>query len=139
MKSLMNKVLAAAIAMTGAFAAHAQTVVLRADVPFGFYMGKSAMPADSYKVTSTDRGSIWVQARSSNANHASLTHPAVGNSKSEAPRLVFHRYGDTYFLTQIWTGDPSSGQALPMSPIEKELASNGTPRTLAVIQLAIPR
>jgi hypothetical protein len=139
MKSLMNKVLAAAITMTAAVAAQAQTVVLRAEVPFGFYMGKNAMPADSYKVTSTDHGAIWVQAYKNRANGASLTHAVSGNSKSEAPRLVFHRYGDTYFLCQIWTGDASTGQSLPMSPIEKELASNGTPRALAVIQLAIPR
>ncbi len=27
------------------------------------------------------------------------------NSKSEQPRLVFHRYGETYFLWQIWSTD----------------------------------
>lgn len=37
----------------------------------------------------------------------------------EEPKLVFHRYGDQYFLSQIWTG--STRRDFSMSRKEREL------------------
>jgi hypothetical protein len=39
--------------------------------------------------------------------------------RSDEPKLVFHRYGDQYFLASISTG--SDGRDLPVSRQEREL------------------
>jgi hypothetical protein len=42
---------------------------------------------------------------------------------------VFHKVGDHYFLTQIWTSARAEGLAIPQSKLEKEmLASNSGPQ-----------
>ena len=50
---------------------------------------------------------------------------------------VFRRYGETYFLAEVWAADGSVGHALGRSAREKELAQNGSAPTLAVIKLAL--
>jgi hypothetical protein len=41
---------------------------------------------------------------------------------STQPKLVFNRYGDKYFLSQIWLSDGTRLQLVP-SPLESEVAS----------------
>jgi hypothetical protein len=36
-------------------------------------------------------------------------------------KLVFHKYGDQYFLAEIWNGQSNIGIAFPESKREKEL------------------
>jgi hypothetical protein len=54
-------------------------------------------------------------------NHATSAVP------SETSRLVFRRYGDQYFLAQIWMAGETSGHELPISRREAELAKNQQP------------
>jgi hypothetical protein len=51
--------------------------------------------------------------------------------------LVFHRYGNQYFLSQIWDGRSNAGIELPESKREKELnlaakLTNDGPETVLV-------
>ena len=48
------------------------------------------------------------------------------------PELVFHRYGDTYFLSQIWESEETLGSQIPISRSEKSLAQNTKPVTMAL-------
>ena len=49
----------------------------------------------------------------------------AGPSNADETKLVFHKIGDHYFLTQIWTSARSQGLQVPESKLEKELeASN---------------
>ena len=107
-----------------------------ANVPFSFYMGRSAMPQGAYKVEELSHG-VMVRMWSADAINAVTTRAIAGKKQIEPARLVFHRYGESYFLAEIWTGDGSTGQALAASPSEKELARNGAARTLSVIRLAL--
>ena len=53
-------------------------------------------------------------------------------------KLVFHKYGDQYFLAEIWDGQSRIGIAFPESKREKELqiASNvATQPELVVIAM----
>jgi hypothetical protein len=57
-----------------------------------------------------------------------LVVPTTGQlTQPGTPRLVFHRYGDQYFLSQVWS---SSGQGndIPLTRRERDLmASRITP------------
>jgi hypothetical protein len=138
MNSRITRILSFGIALVAVAAVQAQDRTVTANVPFSFYMGRSAMPQGAYKVKELSHGAV-VCLRSADAANAVVTHQTVSKREIEPARLVFHRYGESYFLAQIWTGDGSIGQALTASPREKELAQNGAAPTLAVIRLALHR
>ena len=136
MKSLVARILVIGTALAGVVAVNAADKTITANVPFNFYMGPSVMPPGAYRVDELANGGI-VALRTSHSAKAIVTFPVSGKSESEPPRLVFRRYGETYFLAQIWAADGSLGHALRTSAREKELAQNGSAPTLAVIRLAL--
>ena len=112
---------------------HAQTVDLRANVPFDFRMGETLMPAGEY-VIHHSAGVLTVRAQSGSPRAIfQLTLPASRQDGSTKGALVFNRYGDSYFLAKIWAPASRDGMALSTSKREKELAS-GAP----VYSAAIP-
>jgi hypothetical protein len=136
MKSRVTSILNIGIALVAVTAVQAQDKTVKANVPFSFYMGGSAMPQGAYRVDEVSHGAV-VCMRSKAVTKAVTTHELAGKKQIEPARLVFHRYGDSYFLAEIWTGDTSVGEGLAASPREKELAQNGAAPTLAVIRLAV--
>ncbi len=140
MKNKVSRILGVGIALAAAVTVYAQTTGMRADVPFRFYAGADSMPAGDYQVSALARGGVAsIETRNGSAFKLMTTFNVVGMRESEPARLVFHRYGDVYFLAEIWTGDKSHGYAIGSSAREKELANSGTARMLAEIRLAVPR
>ena len=138
MKSRVNRILCVATALAVAVALHAQTLRTTANVPFPFYAGGQLMPQGTYYVNESGDGHIaWVRAADQNASQALTTFAVAGKKTIEPARLVFHKYGNEYFLSQIWNGESNTGLALGVSRREKELARAGVPVTLAEIHLAI--
>ncbi len=64
------------------------------------------------------------------------TNAAVSDRdlKSES-KLVFNRYGDRYFLSQVWTEGNSQGRQLLMSDREKEIAQTAKFETQGQVTL----
>ena len=65
------------------------------------------------------------------------TLPNYAKGPSSNSRLVFHRYGNEYFLAEVWT----AGQDVARNPLSSkkamESASNGEkPETFAVVARA---
>jgi hypothetical protein len=60
------------------------------------------------------------------------TIPVDAERGKSEPVLVFHKYGNNYFLSEIWAGD-SRGRQLFKSAREKELASEVTGSEVAVL------
>jgi len=98
--------------------------LVRAKVPFDFKVGNTAMPAGSYTISSVSQSAISISNRQEHAGVLAVVRSEYAN-KDQSPKLVFHKYGDQYFLAQIWTGSGNAGKQLPESKLEKELlASN---------------
>ena len=120
----------------------AQTTVsqrlMTVNVPFAFAVEDHSLPAGEYLVlTVTPERSIRIT--SIDGKHSAIvnTLPNYAKTPSANSRLVFHKYGDEYFLAQVWTG----GQNVARNPISSKRAmeiasSGGTPETLTVIALA---
>jgi hypothetical protein len=136
MKSLVSRILVAGFALAGLVAVEAQSRMITANVPFSFYMGSSAMPQGVYQVNELALGKV-VALRNQMGGKSIAVWQTTGKARDEAPRLVFHRYGETYFLSEIWDGNGDIGLQLARSAREKELASNGAAPVLAVVRLAI--
>jgi hypothetical protein len=100
--------------------------LMRVNVPFAFSVEDHSLPAGEYLVlTVTPERSIRIV--SADGKHSAIvnTLPNYAKSPSESSRLVFHRYGDEYFLAQVWTG----GQNVARNPLSSkramEIASSG--------------
>ena len=98
-----------------------QTIIY---IPFNFTAGEKEFPAGKYVFEriwkNTD--SVWVIRRKDNVGKAMLlTRPVRANETQQEARLVFHQYGDLYFLSQIWTAGDATGREVQNSKREKTL------------------
>jgi len=111
--------------------------LMKVNVPFAFGVEDHSLPAGEYLVlTVTPERSIRIV--STDGKHSAIvnTLPNYAKSPSETSRLVFHRYGDEYFLAQVWT----AGQNVARNPLSSKRAmeiasSGGKPQTFTVLAL----
>ena len=132
----MNKVFASlsALALAGALASPvaAQSITVKASVPFDFTLGTRNLPAGDYTVSAFASTAV-VSARNDARSGDSALTLSIREIKVGAPgrtSLVFHRYGDQYFLSQIWQGESRVGRIIPMSPTEREVSKRASVRQL---------
>src|SRR4051794_10191851 len=90
-----------------AFSAYAQAQTSeRANIPFEFYAGSAKLPAGIYDIRRASIGSpVFVIAKDDSRSAAMvMTHRSL-RSRTDEPesKLIFNRYGDQYFLSQVWT------------------------------------
>jgi hypothetical protein len=114
MKRLGFTILAAA-ALTLPLGAQT-TNIMHANIPFEFVVGKTTAPAGTYVFSFPDAQGLVCMRLVGTEGRLLVTSPG-GDSTS--PKLVFHRYGNQYFLSQIGTTSRSSD--IPPSRIEREL------------------
>lgn len=122
--------------------ANAQDVNLKANIPFDFVVGKATLPAGAYSIQSIDAArSMTLLIKGNEGKVLKLVSPNVAQAlhPSEKTRLLFHRYGDQYFLSQIWMGGEAIGRQFRMSRRESELASNLQSHSEDVIVMAALR
>lgn len=121
-------VLALAAAVASAKAQSSDRVV--ADIPFEFSVGYKIMPAGEYsaQTVTTSGSALMIRSADGRLNAVRLSNPTERAKNNTHARLVFHRYGERYFLAEVWNGIDSTGRQLLMSQeeksIERELASN---------------
>lgn len=113
--------------------AYAQST--RANVPFDFAVAGKWMPAGTYSVGEISDCEIRVSNTRSGATVLVLTQREERLDHQSA-RLVFHKYGDKYFLAEAWSGSGNSGMEFPTTKEEKEIrteyASAGGPAEVIV-------
>jgi len=102
----------------------AQQNAMTVNIPFAFEVGNKLLPAGEYQVRRVSSGDETVQLIRQSDGEAStivLTMAVERTGKAPSPSLVFNRYGNDYFLREIWTGN-TQGRLLHKSAREKELA-----------------
>jgi len=70
-----------------------------------------------------------------------ITNAAQAKETQTESKLVFNRYGNRYFLSQVWNGGSIRGRQLPISPREKEmpqLARNETKTEITLVARLSP-
>ena len=111
--------------------AHAQEQVI-ANVPFAFTAGNKTLPAGEYRVGNWIKGygTLLIQRTDGSAATFAGSNTKESNTPQTQTKLVFHRYGDRYFLSQVWVEGSARGRQLPKSKEEKQqeqlLARNET-------------
>ena len=98
---------------------------IRATIPFNFVIGSNELKAGEYVVQQFGSpGSQSLQFRSENGDieQIGFTVPLETNEIGNHGRLVFHRYGEQYFLSQVWfVGD--HGREFIAEALEKKAAT----------------
>ena len=118
-KTLWMVVAIAALMSVSAIAG--DTIAIRANVPFDFMVGNQLAPAGEYVFAQNGSwSSIQISCRDTRTALRVLRFPAGNNMTSSPYALVFNKYGDRYFLKQVWAGNGVMGVQLPTSRTEKE-------------------
>jgi len=94
------------------------------NIPFAFMAGNVTLPAGEYRVQKLDpnSGVLLIKCSDPSATAIVVTHAAQGNEPQTESKLVFNRYDNHYFLSQVWTVGSIRGRQLLKSPREKEVA-----------------
>ena len=113
--------------------------LIRADVPFEFCAGHGVLPAGEYSIGMIGWSSQSL-ALSSGVRWVEIMTPLTTESRTdfETPKLVFHRYGNEYFLAEIWTSNDNAVRKLADHPRERQLAMAGLSPQVAVVYDASP-
>jgi hypothetical protein len=107
---------AAALALPLSAQVAAETVNI--DIPFEFVVGTTTAPAGTY-VFSSPAGKPMVRMQLVGTEGSFLlTNPESVYKSPQVPKLIFHRYGNQYFLS--WIGTTSTSRDIPMSRLERE-------------------
>ena len=77
-------------------------MMLKGEVPFAFVSGERTIQAGRYSIEIRQTQVRFLDAQG-HPIQVICSNPQQDSSRQEQPRLVFHQYGDTYFLWQIWT------------------------------------
>ena len=95
--------------LLGASASYAQAD-LEATVPFDFHAGKRVLPAGEYTFDVDNAGLIWISDQRGRRSIVGSFNVGGGPSPNES-KIVFQRYGDNYFLSELWSEASATGGA----------------------------
>jgi hypothetical protein len=92
-----------------------QQVMLKADVPFEFSVGKKTFPAGEYLVVRIAPHTLTLRDTDNRVLATFVTAPAFSKTAHATPVLRFESAGGQYVLTQIWPGNATTGYELSVS------------------------
>jgi len=108
--------------MTVSAKAQCGSIQSTANIPFQFNAGQATLPAGQYRITceASGYGPGVVRLTDGHASVKLVAITVIGKARDKGV-LVFHRYGDRYFLAQFWLAGDEMGESLPKSAAEREL------------------
>jgi len=96
---------------------------VRVNIPFDFQVRGKTLPAGEYEISRLSDESQVLEVSNIHNRHENIaieTDPVQGAIANHG-KVVFHRYGDSYFLHEIWTAGLETGRELPATHQEKVL------------------
>ncbi|PYU67819.1 MAG: hypothetical protein DMG49_17755 [Acidobacteria bacterium] len=111
--------------MVAAQVAQAEEPML-VNIPFAFTAGNVTLPAGEYRVQKLDGNSavVLISCTDASASAMVLSNAAQAKKAQTQSKLVFKRYENRYFLSQLWTAGSIHGRQLLKSRAEKEIAQS---------------
>ena len=97
------------------------------NIRFSFQVGDKVLPAGEYTVRPLTQKSVVIKSADGREVLVALTPNSIKEGgKPTSERLVFRRYGDQYFLAQVWMVRGADGRELAPSKAEREAAKSQT-------------
>lgn len=104
-------------------AGSAEGRMMMINIPFDFTVGNKSLPAGHYTVGRTSGAtveSLTIRNDEKNTSVATVTYSGNRVKEGTPAKLVFHRYGDTYFLSEVWGQGSDAARQLPKSSAERD-------------------
>lgn len=110
-------------------------------IPFDFAVAGKMLPAGEYCVRRSIAGTRSVtefqNSKATERLYLPPTHPVQSGTIQSASKLVFNRYGNQYFLSQVWIAGRTAGEELTKTSrerlLQRELARQAAkPETIAI-------
>jgi hypothetical protein len=127
---------AAVAVLTPAAARAQQSVDLVAHVPFAFSIGNAELPSETYQLSSLNGHPEMLLVRGDRHGVVVRGEDVREQSRATHPVLVFHRYGDAYFLREVRL-EGSARLDLPETKAERAAAERRVDRAAAAMQSVI--
>jgi hypothetical protein len=119
--------LSLAVTLTVAAVYANPTDTLKANIPFDFSVGNKTLPPGVYTVRPiTSTGMLRIRREDGREAVMIQTNGVMARRAQDQTKLVFRRYGNQYFLAQVWTAGDSNGRELWKSRTERELIKKGS-------------
>jgi hypothetical protein len=97
---------------------HGDTI---ADIPFAFTVANQRLPPGRYAATHVTNTLLRI-FNSHNQGVVVLTSRVDNKEPEDTGKMVFHRYGDDYFLSVVWVPPSQTGRKVFQSRAEEEVA-----------------
>jgi hypothetical protein len=114
---------------------------IRVNIPFEFHLADAVLPAGQYEVNvgaHNMENLLSLECSECRASANANTFGIGGGADALVEgRLVFNKYGETYFLSQVWSPGYSQGRALNKSKTENEIARATRPDQKKQVILAM--
>jgi len=114
---------------------------IRVNIPFEFHLADAVLPAGQYEVNVGNHNMenlLSLECFECRASANATTFGIGGGADALTQgRLVFNKYGETYFLSQVWSPGYSQGRALNKSKTEDEIARVTMPTQTTRVILAM--
>ena len=136
MKRITALVLVAIANFAMASTSFAQSNGVRATVPFDFTVGSKLVPAGTYTISSESPNTILIQ---NGDRHVAIFSSAYADGKqSTTGKLVFHKYGNAYFVASTWMPNSDHNHEFFTSASEIEVARN-TPQQTYELAMSVKK
>jgi hypothetical protein len=106
-----------------------------AQVPFEFVLGSKVVPAGEWvvKTATMDGKTLQIRTKDSGVNMLSTAILDESTKVSSHYSLLFHRYGDQYFLSEVRIAGTRVGYKLPETKAEAEMRAQNVPATNEIL------
>jgi flagellar motor protein MotB len=122
-KGLTMLMLVIGLALASAAVANGQSgQQVTAQIPFEFNVADQTMSSGQYQLNRANSAGDVLEIRSTAGKGRTmrLTSPVIANNQQDRnAKLVFHRYGSTYFLSQVWLDGRTTGREFAKSKQER--------------------
>jgi hypothetical protein len=108
---------------------------IKVDIPFAFQTGNVQMPAGMYQIDN-ERGGVVLLRGPDHMSEFVVMHSAIASAASSNGKVIFHRYGNKYFLSQIWRPGTTTGLESSRTRAEKNAVLAMNKQDPDLVQLA---
>jgi hypothetical protein len=111
--------------------AQGKPLIRKVEIPFDFSVRDKTFPAGTYSITRVNQEKALLRISSADGRETIniVTNSVQTNEFPKTGKLIFRRYGESYFLFQIWEADDIQGRQLSRSrtewSVEHDLAKRG--------------
>ena len=99
---------------------------------FEFTVANKTLPAGNYTIRPLSPTRLLIRSEDCHEAVIASTFAAQAKQIPDAARLVFARYGEQYFLYQVFVPGTDIGRELPRSQVEVRLAKAAAPALVSV-------